>query len=276
MAYINTLPVDWGLVTSPLGRLVSRRSGAPTTLNRLLAEGLLDVSPVSSVAAAEHAEEWLVLDHLCIGCSGEVGSVILQSAVSVDELHGLEIAVTEDSATAAKLLKVLLDRYWHVDVKFVAQDHPAAARLLIGNAALRTAQSESTGFIYDLGRVWKEYTGMDFVFGLWCVRRDFAAEYPRDTMVLYHLLRTSYALGQWESQKVVAEAARITSLSESTVVEYFKKLIYDLDDDLWAGLRHFLGLLGYKRDRLRMFGESRRWVPGLRVRQPIAEKSASA
>lgn len=275
MAYINTLPVDWGLATSPLGRLISCRRGAPTALNRLLAESLLDVSPVSSVAAAEHAEEWLVLDHLCIGCSGEVGSVILQSAVSVDELEGLEVGITEDSATAARLLKVLLEQYWRVDVRFVPQDHPAAARLLIGDAALRTAQSESAGFIYDLGQVWKEFTGMDFVFGLWCVRREFAWEYPRDTMILYHLLRTSYALGQYENQKVVAEAARITSLSESTLAAYFRKLVYDLDDELWAGLQHFLGLLGYKRDRLRTFGESKRWIPGIRARQPVTDKSAT-
>jgi chorismate dehydratase len=276
MAYINTLPVDWGLANSPLGRLVSCRRGAPTTLNRLLAEGLLDVSPVSSVAAAEHADEWLVLDHLCIGCSGEVGSVILQSAVSVDELHGLEVAVTEDSATAVKLLKVLLNQYWRVEVRFVPQDHPAAARLLIGDAALRTAQLESAGFIYDLGQVWKDFTGMDFVFGLWCVRREFAQEYPRDTMIIYHLLRTSYALGQWENQKVVAEAARVTSLSERTLAAYYQKLIYDLDDDLWTGLRHFLTLIGYKHDRLRTFGESKSWIPGIRATRSKVEKSATA
>ncbi len=82
------------------------------------------MSPVSSVAAAERADEWLVLDNLCIGCSGEVGSVILQSAVPVEELDGLEIGVTEASATAAKLLKILLDQYWQVEVRFVSQDHP--------------------------------------------------------------------------------------------------------------------------------------------------------
>lgn len=274
MAYINTLPVDWGLVSSPLGQLVNCRRGAPTTLNRLLAEGLLDVSPVSSVAAAERAEEWLVLDNLCIGCSSEVGSVILQSAVPVEELNGLEIGVTEASATAAKLLKILLDQYWRVEVRFVPQDHPAAARLLIGDAALKTAQLESAGFIYDLGQAWKDYTGMDFVFGLWCVRKEFAREYPRDAFILYHILRTSYALGQMESQKVVTAASHATCLPEETLETYFAKLVYDLDGDLWAGLQHFLGLLGYKRDRLQTFGESRQWIPRLGVGKRLFENRA--
>lgn len=274
MAYINTLPVDWGLVVSPLGQLVSSRRGAPTALNRLLADGLLDVSPVSSVAAAERSDEWLVLDHLCIGCSGEVGSVILQSAVPVEELHGLEVAVTEASATAARLLKVLLDEYWRVDVRFVPHDHPCAARLLIGDSALKIAQLESAGFIYDLGQVWKEYTGLDFVFGLWCVRREFAREYPRETLILYHVLRTSYALGQMESQKVVSAAAHLTSLPEATLETYFTKLIYALDGDLWAGLQHFLGLLGYKRDRLRTFGDSKQWIAGVGTGKRAASNDA--
>ena len=122
MAYINTLPVDWGLVHSPLGRQVKVYRGTPTTLNRLLAEGKLDVSAVSSVAAIEHAEEWVVLDHLCIGCRGEVGSVILHSDRPVEELNGRSIAVTAASATAARLLEILLARHWKVAVDLVEQD----------------------------------------------------------------------------------------------------------------------------------------------------------
>ena len=173
MAYINTLPVDWGLVHSPLGKSVKVYRGTPTTLNRLLAEGKLDVSAVSSVAAIEHAEEWVVLDHLCIGCRGEVGSVILHSDRPVEELNGRSIAVTAASATAARLLEVLLARHWKVDVDLVAQDRPAPARLLIGDTALRTAQCGTAGFIYDLGLAWRDFTGQNFVFGLWCIRREF-------------------------------------------------------------------------------------------------------
>ena len=99
MAYINTLPVDWGFVGSDLGRLVFIQRGAPTQLNRLLSESRLDVSPVASVAAAEHSDNWLVFDHLCIGCRGEVGSVILRSDCPVEELDGACVAVTSDSAT---------------------------------------------------------------------------------------------------------------------------------------------------------------------------------
>lgn len=289
MAYINTLPVDWGLVNGGLGDWVTVHRGTPTTLNRLLAEGQLDASPVSSVAAAEHAADWLVLDHLCIGSRGEVGSVILHSDVPIEELEGRSIAVTAESATAAKLLKVLLDRYWKVQAQltshngssgaFSYKEHArelvrarngsaqfsSMARLLIGDPALKTAHLDPPGLIYDLGQVWQDYTGLGFVFGLWCARREFVESHPEEARMLYDLLRASRSLGLAENVKVVAQAATITGLSESKIETYFRKLVYDLDDDIWNGLNHFLGLLGYDPGLLQRFGDPE----GCTVHRPI-------
>lgn len=261
MAYVNTLPVDWGLVNGPLGKLVQMHRGTPSDLNRLMAEGRLDLSPVSSVAAARHADEWLVLDDLCIGCRGEVGSVILHSDRPVEELDGRPIAVTNASATAAKLLEVLLAGHWKVKAELAPQDAPAGSRLLIGDSALKTAQSQSSGFVYDLGLEWRKYTGGDFVFGLWCVRREFAQEHPHETRALHQLLRTSYALGRVAAHRVAVEASRITGLPEATIRDYYRKLVYDLDDQLWTGLTRFLGLLGYGAARLERFGQTWRELP---------------
>ena len=254
MAYVNTLPVDWGLVRSPLGKLVTVHRGTPTVLNRMMAQGQLDVSAVSSVEAARHADDWLVMDHLCIGCRDAVGSVILHSERPVEELDGSTIAVTNASATAVKLLEVLLSGHWKVRASLEPQAHPQGPRLLIGDAALKTAQSEPTGFVYDLGSAWRQYTGGDFVFGLWCVRREYARDFPQQTRALYHLLKTSRELGRAECDDVVVEAASVTGLSETTIREYFPKLVYDLDDRLWDGLTAFLRLLGFKPNCLEKYG----------------------
>lgn len=256
MAYINTLPVDWGLVKGNLGDLLSVRRGVPTELNRLLSEGSLDVSPVPSVAAARHADDWLVFDHLCIGCRGEVGSVILQSDCPVAELDGCTVAVTSESATAAKLVEVLLAGYWGVRARLTSNGRPAKARLLIGDSALKAAQTPEHGYVYDLGSAWKEYTGSDFIFGLWCVRRSFAERYPDKAHALYQVLKLSRCIGRMAADDVIAEGARITRLGTAQVRGYFKKLVFEPDDGLWTGLRRFLGLLGYEPDCLEFFGES--------------------
>jgi len=267
MAYINTLPVDWGLAGNALSSLADVRRGTPTLLNRLLADGKLDASAVSSVAAAEHADDWLIFDHLCIGCKGEVGSVILHADRPWEALHGRTVACTSESATAVRLLKVLMEEYWKIETEFVSQDRRADARLLIGDSALKAAQSKSPGFIYDLGRVWKDCTGHDFVFGLWCVRKEFAVRFPEQTEALYRLLETSYAMGRADMPSVVSAAAAATGLDTETINQYYPKLVYELDQDLWAGLGFFLRLLGHNPDRLQKFG-----VPKL----PTGRRTAQA
>jgi len=254
MAYVNTLPVDWGLVSSPLGFLVNIRSGPPTTLNRLLAEGALDVSPVSSVAALERAHEWLVFDHLCIGCNGDVGSVILDSDRPVERLDCARIAVTSDSASAVKLLEVLLQRHWKIEARLVPQDHRCSARLLIGDAALKAGLSPDARFVYDLGRAWKEYTGHGFIFGLWCVRREFVLKHPEEARALYHLLATSYLIGRTNMPSVAATAAGVTGLPLSAIEHYYPKLVYEPDEALWSGFAKFQRLTGYADTRLATFG----------------------
>ncbi len=259
MAYINTLPVDWGVVNSPLGELVSILRGTPTALNALLACGDLDVSPVSLVAAAEHADEWFVLDHLCIGSRGEVGSVILHTDRPVEELDGRAVAVTTASATAARLLELLLSRHWGVKAELVPGDNGAASRLLIGDAALKTAHDPQGGYTYDLGQAWQQFTGKDFVFGLWCIRRSFVELRETDAWAIHDLLQASVALGTREAAKVVAEASRVTGLGEDLIRPYFAKLEYKLDEGLWSGLGTFLDMLGFDSGRLRTFGEGNRW-----------------
>ncbi len=253
MAYVNTLPVDWGLVNSPLKELVTIVRGEPTTLNSLLATGQLDVSPVSSVAALEHAADWLIFDHICIGSRGAVGSVILQSDTPVEQLSGKAVSVTSASATASKLLKVLFAKHWKTDVTFVRQGIAAPARLLIGDAALKAAQSDFTGYTYDLGQVWKDFSGQSFVFGVWCVRKEFVREFPQETRAIYHLLLTSYSMGLAHWSSVVDEATEVMGLDSNIIADYFPKLVYQFDSGLWAGLETFSGLLGNKPDVIRTY-----------------------
>jgi len=155
---------------------------------------------------------------------------------------------------AAAHVAIQVARHWKVEVDLVAQDQPAPARLLIGDTALRAAQRGSAGFIYDLGLAWRDFTGHDFVFGLWCMRREFVREYPQETAALYHLLQTSYAMGRAHREGVVAEASHITGLDGPSLHTYFEKLVYELDHGLWEGLIRFMNLLGYGRDRLRTYG----------------------
>src|ERR671924_383630 len=70
-------------------------------------------------------------------------------------------AVTPESATSVVLTKVLLPEAVHVPL-----GEEADARLLIGDAALKSAFEDPTPH-YDLGRLWLERTGLPMVFAVW-------------------------------------------------------------------------------------------------------------
>ncbi|MBP7551194.1 MAG: hypothetical protein KA761_12980, partial [Gemmatimonadaceae bacterium] len=70
--YINCFPVygavDRGIVPID-AELVD---GVPTALNRMMAEGALDVSVVSAVEYARDSARYLLLPDLAISCDGPV------------------------------------------------------------------------------------------------------------------------------------------------------------------------------------------------------------
>ena len=85
--YINCYPVYGGIdrgVVPMDGALVD---GIPTTLNRLMAAGQLDVSVVSAVEYARDATRYLLLPELGITSDGPVRSVMLFSRRDPAEVH---------------------------------------------------------------------------------------------------------------------------------------------------------------------------------------------
>ena len=131
----------------------------PTALNGQLLAGELDVAPISSIEYARHADRLRILPRLCVSSEGAVDSIQLVSKTPLE--HVRTVAVTPESATSVVLTKVLLPEATHVPL-----GEPAEAKLLIGDAALKSAFEDPTPH-YDLGRLWLERTGLPMVFAVW-------------------------------------------------------------------------------------------------------------
>ena len=131
-------------------------TGVPTELNRLLLAGELDTAPISSIEYARHADTLRLLPRLCVSSEGAVDSIQLVSRVPLEEIKS--VGITPESATSVVLTKVLLPHAAHVPL-----GEPADAKLLIGDAALKSAFEDPTPH-HDLGRLWLERTGLPMVF----------------------------------------------------------------------------------------------------------------
>src|SRR3989442_674991 len=141
IGYVNMAPVFYRLDAE-----VEEVVGVPTELNRALLGGDCDLAPISSIEYARNAERLRILPRLCVSSEGAVDSIQLVSRLPLERVRS--VAVTPESATSVVLTKVLLPDATHVPL-----GEPADAKLLIGDAALKSAFEDPTPH-YDLGRLW--------------------------------------------------------------------------------------------------------------------------
>jgi len=146
-------------------------SGVPARLNSMLASGHIDLCPSSSIAFSMMPEKLLIMPDLSISSFGPVQSVLLFSKTAIEKLDGCTVMLSAESATSVNLLKILLKKRFSADCVFQSTSitgievlNSADALLLIGDAALKAAQSDNDFFVYDLGELWFDWTGTPFVF----------------------------------------------------------------------------------------------------------------
>lgn len=246
ISFLNCVPIFAMLRRSfadPDYRFVT---GTPAELNRCLRLGEIDICPSSSIEYARNPDSYLIIPELSIASFGAVKSVLLLSPVPIEELHGAEIALTGESETSVVLLKILLARRYGFTNRFRTAEPESLAKatangpqLLIGDRALCAALEPDSGYVYDLGQLWYEFTGLPFVFALWLVRR---AAIEREPGVFRQLAASLVAAKRLALDNVIEIAGQTTEYRWATtdfLVDYWQFISYDLDESHLRGVRLF-------------------------------------
>ncbi|MFN8572464.1 MAG: menaquinone biosynthesis protein [Gemmatimonadaceae bacterium] len=257
--YINCYPVYGAIDRGVVGLQGTLVDGVPSALNRQMADGTLDVSVVSAVEYARDSRRYLLLPDLAISCDGPVHSVMLFSRIPAGELTGRRVVVSRSSMTSVTLLELLFEHVWHARPEFVPGDaeivdiarfaeEPHDARLVIGDAALvlsqltvaaggeRQAAQLASPHAYDLGDVWKQWTGLPFVFAVWVARR---AHPVAESLQAHASLIASRDWGLQHLDELAAQASAATAVPQGTCREYLEGLDYGLAYPHLAGLTEF-------------------------------------
>ncbi|HEX3454704.1 MAG TPA: menaquinone biosynthesis protein [Gaiellaceae bacterium] len=223
ISYVNMAPVFYRLDAD-----VEEVQGVPTDLNRRLVAGEIDLAPISSIEYARNAATLRILPRLCVSSEGAVDSIQLVSKVPLERVR--VVAVTPESATSVVLTKVLIP-----DAEHVPLGEEADAKLLIGDAALKSAFEDPTPH-YDLGRLWLERTGLPMVFAVW------AAPDPPvpGTAELEDALVESVRIARAEPEQLAYEASERYGYPAGFLARYFEKLRYRFGPRERAGLYTFL------------------------------------
>jgi chorismate dehydratase len=225
ISYVNMAPVFFRLDAA-----VDEIQGVPTVLNRQLLAGELDIAPISSIEYARNAERLRILPRLCVSSEGAVDSIQLVSKTPLE--HVRTVAVTPESATSVVLVKVLLPEAEHVPL-----GEPAEAKLLIGDAALKSAFEDPTPH-FDLGRLWLERTGLPMVFAVWAAPEPVA----EGLLELQDALVASVRAARTDPETLAHEASQRYGYPPGFLARYFEKLRYSFGPRERAGLLTFLEL----------------------------------
>ena len=223
ISYVIMAPVFYRLESE-----VEEIVGVPTELNRMLLDGEVDVAPISSIAYARNAEQLRLLPRLCVSSEGAVDSIQLVTRLPLGRVR--TIAITPESATSVVLTKVLLPNAEHVPL-----EEEADAKLLIGDAALKSAFEDPTPH-HDLGRLWLERTGLPMVFAVWSAPEELANELAD----LEHALVASVRLARSEPERLATEASVRYGYPAGFLARYFEKLRYSFGPRERAGFYTFL------------------------------------
>lgn len=179
VSYLNTKPLIYGFEQGMMKDELELMIDYPAKIATFLQEDKIDIGLVPIAVIPTLKEHYLVSDY-CIGCDGEVASVCLFSDVPLQEIE--TVFLDYQSRTSVELLKILLKEHWKISPTIIngtgeyqKNIYGRTAGLVIGDRAF--LQRQKSKYIYDLGRAWKEMTGLPFVFAAWISNKKLSANF---------------------------------------------------------------------------------------------------
>ncbi|WP_229882393.1 menaquinone biosynthetic enzyme MqnA/MqnD family protein [Streptomyces alanosinicus] len=257
---LDCVPLYWGLARTTALLDVDLVADTPDRLARRLLSGDLDIAAVPAVTYLRHSRTLLALPGIAAGSDGPMMSAVLVCDVGPDELHelhGRTVALTRTGPTSSRLARLLLEQRYGVAARYVPGSssppsvrHGADAEVLFGNTALDAVvarQRKADGpRIHDLAGLWRDWTGLPFVFAVWAVRREYARHRPDAVEAAHRGLLAARDLARTENAELAARTARWEPFEERTLAHYFgHTLDYSFGPRQMAGLAEFARRTGH-------------------------------
>lgn len=236
-SYLNSAPLIWSFLRGPRRAEVRLLTdAAPARCADLLARGRVEAALVP-VVEYQRLPEVAVVEGVCVGARREVQSVVLVTRRRLEEVGS--VALDTSSRTSAALVEVIFREFLgreprlepaEPDLKGMLAGHDAA--LVIGDPAMTFAREGLR--VYDMAALWREFTGLGFVFALW-MRRGEAAR-----SVDFAGARDE---GVARIEEIAASYERELGRPRSELVAYLRdNICYEMNEEMRRGLELFFRL----------------------------------
>lgn len=246
--YLNCYPFYFRMFEKGPVNGINIYPGYPCDLNKMMTDGLLDMSPISAATCAEIADHVAVLPQFCLSSVGYVGSVILVSKIPIENLNHKKVGISSASHTSEVLLKVLLKKYYGLEPVYIStgprpvlKDMDAA--LVIGNDAMAIS-SEPIPYTYDLGDLWLRKTGFPVVFAVFAVRKSVLEKYTDQIEAVVSSYHQSLNCLEDQKERVVSKANAKYPDIIYDISSYFDLLQFKFSEDLKKALMFYYTVAG--------------------------------
>ena len=239
-SYLNSAPLIWSFLHGPYEGTVEFVEAVPARCAQLLSQAEVKGALVP-VIEYQRIDGGLLVPNVCVGSQKEVLSVVLVSKNK--RLENISsVALDESSRTSATLVKVIFREFLEREPEWTTRA-PNLAEMLEKNDAALIIGDPGMAFprqglnVWDMASLWKDYTGLGFVFAMWMVR-DEAASRAREV---------DFAGARDEGVAHVEEIVRTYQDKIPMRVEELRNyltenIVFKVDESMEKGLRLYFEL----------------------------------
>jgi chorismate dehydratase len=239
-SYLNSAPLIWSFLHGAHRGTVDFVEAVPSRCAQLLAEAAVEGALVP-VIEYQRITKGLLVPDVCVGSRKEVLSVVLVSKdKQLEEIRS--VALDESSRTSATLVKVIFREFLDHEPEWTTRA-PNIEQMLDQYDAALIIGDPGMGFrrrglnVWDMAGLWKQYTGLGFVFAMWMVR-DEAVERAR--AVDFSGARDD---GVAHLEKIVASYQDKIPMPVAELRNYLtENIVFNVDESMEKGLRLYFEL----------------------------------
>lgn len=233
--YLNSKPFMYGIQKTDLKDKIDFLDEFPALCAESLIQGKTDLALIPA-AMILHLKSPHITSSYCIGSDGKVQTVCLFSNVPIEEVT--DVILDYQSRTSVRLFQILAKEYWKIQPTYHASEpgfsqhiQGTTAAVLIGDRTIKFF--DKYPYVYDLGEIWKLYTGLPFVFAAWVADKALEPDFVKE---FHHACE----IGMQSIDEIVKDY-KVVNNEYFDLERYYKEYMsYNLDEQKLAGLDLFL------------------------------------
>ena len=184
-----------------------------------------------------------IVPGVCVGSRRRVRSVVLVMREELGDLRKVQtVALDISSRTSVALLQIIFREFLGFEPEWTERPPDVASMLKSADAALVIGDpgmtfSRKQVVVYDLAELWRQHTGLGFVFAMWMARDE---DLKRVRQIDFKGARDE---GLEQVEEIAALYSPVVGLAPDEIKSYLlDNISFELDEEMSEGLALFYRL----------------------------------